>query len=879
MTEYITALLAAGEGAWVPLLAIGGAGLLVIPATRRLIFRILKLLPAAALALIGIFAIPLWRPVTWVLARIPFLNRSGDLFTAWIAWLGQGRDPLTQGHREQVAREMWPAARFPFLYTDVPADILRPLWEDGKLIGGRDIPWMADRHFTRSMEQAAGRLAAASALIAFLLPPVILIARMLFDMGGGEAGAEDVLFERFPDAEPVFVSNWDVFPVLLGDMFRNAAAYGLRFVGFMTGWLLVSLGAGFLVAVAAIEFWRRERAAPYEVISKDAHVRWPYRAELRAVSNAAYARQVAHATDYLKGSALFKIGEGTGMFRVRGDLAAPSRGQPLSLDEESLFQHILVFGGTGDGKTTAVLKPLLRQVLAERRFGAYVTDAKGVLWRDAEKIARAAGREKDILRIGTGTGDLGVNICAKLTPNQIAATLRSVLQQLGGGRGDTFWPDMAANIMRHMLTIGRAYGVTAKGAAESSTLHPYSLWWAYQAVLDEGKIRPALDAIAEEVKGLLAAMEDAGARDDRAAFAEREEKLRILAGPDVEASHEYLTNAWAEMAKDTKTGIIANVSQLMDGFSGATALRERFACGLDTNMARLDAPLNGKIALITLSTLDEGLPARLVAILLKTTLYREARLREMRMKTAGEGSPQDNPCLVMMDEVQEIVTVDPVSGLSDATFWNVARSTGLAGVFATQTVAALTQAMGKDAADNFLQQARSKVFLRSEEQATVSYACWCAGEFERNRVFGDGQWESLDQRKLVTGWSPFDPVDDAAEPPHAGEPAFFFHAAKQLFADKAIGEAAARQTYEVDTRFVPQDQAGDQALQLARISAQQQAAWRAEDQDRRYRTEGNALAPAMTPADFGAMGRWHAYAHIQRAGIARQDIIELRHEY
>jgi hypothetical protein len=35
----------------------------------------------------------------------------------------------------------------------------------------------------------------------------------------------------------------------------------------------------------------------------------------------------------------------------------------------------------------------------------------------------------------------------------------------------------------------------------------------------------------------------------------------------------------------------------------------------------------------------------------------------------------------------------------------------------------------------------------------------------------------------------------------------------------------------------------------------------------------------MTPADFIAMGRWHAYAHIQRAGVARQDIIELRHEY
>lgn len=54
---------------------------------------------------------------------------------------------------------------------------------------------------------------------------------------------------------------------------------------------------------------------------------------------------------------------------------------------------------------------------------------------------------------------------------------------------------------------------------------------------------------------------------------------------------------------------------------------------------------------------------------------------------------------------------------------------------------------------------------------------------------------------------------------------------------------------------------------------------RAESQERSYRTEGNTIAPALTPADFIAMGRWHAYAYIQRAGVARQDVVELRHEY
>lgn len=848
--------------------------LLLIPITRKFVVGIFAIIPAIALFVIGIAAQLLWTPIALLVARVPPIARASDLFAAAIERLGRRKVGIAAGDRVATVQEMWPEARFPFLYGEVPDDIRRPLWEDGKLIGGYDIPWMADRHFSAGLTKAAGQLGLTAALIALIAQPVLVAIAMLFVQDTGATAP--VLLEQFPGEGPVYVSGWAVWQTVAASVFGGFLSGLWALVILTASWVAVALGIGVLVATAAVEHWRKEAAAPYEVISKDAHVRWPYRAEARALAHTGYVRQVAHANGYLQGSPLFKIGEGTGTMRLRGDLAAPTKGQTIALDRESLFQHLLVFGGTGDGKTTAVLKPLMHQVLSQPQFGSYVTDAKGVLWRDAEKIAEAVSRSKDVLRIGTGTGELGVNITAKLTPNQIAATLRSVLTQIGGGRGDSFWPDMAANVMRHMLTIGRAYAATAEGQAEAKTLNPYSLWWAYQAVLDEKRLAPALDAMGREIANALTSMESARAASDRDAFARHEERARILAGPDVVASHTYLMQAWKEMAKDTKTGIVANISQLMDGFAGAPILRERFVSGLDVNAASLDAPLNGKIALVTLNTMDDGLPARLVAILLKTVLYREARLRESALKKTG-GNPQDNPCLVVMDEAQELATVDPTTGLSDATFWNVARSTGLAGVFATQTVAALTQAMGKDAAENFMQQARSKVFLRSEDQATVSYACWVAGEYERNRVFGDGQWESLDQRKLISGWSPFEPVDDNAPPADAAGPELYFNAARGFLGRASIGAATGKPTYETDTRFVPQG--GDQAVQLAAISAQQQAAWRQEDQDRRYRTEGNSMAPAMTPADFIAMGRWHAYAQIQRAGLARQDVMVLKHEY
>ncbi len=330
------------------------------------------------------------------------------------------------------------------------------------------------------------------------------------------------------------------------------------------------------------------------------------------------------------------------------------------------------------------------------------------------------------------------------------------------------------------------------------------------------------------------------------------------------------------MAKETKTGIIANVTNLMDGFGSSSVLRERFASGPTEGALNLRAALDGKLVLVALSSIEDGLPARLVTILLKTSLYREARRREAELKAQGI-DPQSRPCLVVMDEVQEIVTVDPSSGLSDGTFWNVARSTGLAGLFATQTLAALKQSMGEHAADNFMQQARSKIFFRSEEKGTVEYACWAAGEFERNRVYEAAQRESLEYRALIDGWDPLHPVDE--DEALVGSPSTFFDAAKALlFPDRAaIDRAAGREAYSPDLRFIASDAPG--GGNAASMGSQQAAYWRAEDLNRDYRSSGNERQMALGTSDLTHMGRWHAFAQIQRAGAVRQDIISVEPDY
>jgi len=907
-----------------------------VPAVRR-VLRLLLFLPvSAALGVLGTFMLVLWRPVRWLTGLLLYILP----LDRWLAnlparWTANAEDRLVQGQREAVARSVWPEEQYPELYRKVPPDIVRPLYEDGRLIGGVPVPWLGDRHMTEATQVAAARIGAESAVLVVLLGLILPLLAILIDLVSFGAdfigGNSRPVIDAWPGTEPVLLSYWAMLSADLHVSLNMLTHDLVRVVAILPGTLLFAAGVAMLTFIAMTAIWYQRQAAPYRLVTKDADVRWAYRAEIRDTLRRTYRRQVEHATGYLKDAKTFKVGTATGVLRVRGDLAAPSSDQPVMLDSESLFQHTIVFGGTGEGKTTALLKPIMRQVWADKKFGSFVADAKGVLWKDAVKVATDLGRAKDLVVIGTGEGQKGVNVIEGLTPSQVVSVIRSVMNQMAGGEQGSFWSDMASIILRHTLTIGLAFAETKEGQEirEQKALHPYSLWWAYQAILRPDDVTEAIEAV-RKAHGIYKTPESGaksaparGVQPPRKSAPLPEEKVEISLrddeddvpeppsfksseaeqaedaapepeqsvpsipmSPELAASISYLEVTWKNLADTTRTGIIANLTQILDGFGSSSVLLKRFACGLEEDTVTLDGALDGRILVNALSAIEDGLAARLASILIKTKLYRSARLREAAWRAANPPrNPQDWPCLVVMDEVQELVTADPASGLSDATFWNVARSSGLAGLFATQTISALTMAVGKEAADNFLQQARSKVFFRVEEKDTIEYACWCAGAYERNRVVEDEHRESVEHRLLLDGWSPFAPLPDDSNLVF-GPRALFGAAGALLQADGASFALSRSAPYQPDARFIPKSRlldsfsgGGDQSLHLAQLGAQQAAAWRAEDLNRNYRMHGNEVQPALTPADMLHMGRWHAFAQIQRAGALRQDIIVVEHDF
>jgi len=861
---------------------------------RRLLHWIATLPAAFVIAVTWLWSFLFWKP------SLRISNRFGDLMklSGLADWLigerfQKSADPLLRGDREEAAKQWWPSTTFSFLYMkSLPADVVRPLYEDGRLIGGYELAWLSDRHFSRDALRNALQAGLLVAVLAASLPffaailgyvlPLLLSATKTLNI-------PDVRLEAWPDDVGIIAAptSWWIGEMLTHTV-SNIKIFARDSAIFLLALASFSAGCFLLMAFIFLREWQRQKARPYEVMTKDARVRWPFRAETRKLYNAAYNRQCAQATGYLKDAPLFHLGKATGLLRTRGDLTAASEGQDVVLDSEALFQHLLVLGGTGEGKTTALLKPLMRQFMSLKHVGMYVCDAKGVLWRDAFDIARQTGREKDVVIIGTGEGQFGVDALAFLSPTQVSSVFRSILKQIGQGARDSFWPDMATNVLRNVLTLAECYVETAQGKREAKNgVQPYSLWWVYQTLLDEKRLFDVLGVVKEEgvkLRNLLA--------DSKTDKEEEERYAACMAFNSEErsASVDYLDTAWRNMAPATKSGIIATLSQILDGFGGSKPLRERFACGSRKEIIDLKTALDGKLVLVALSNIEDGLTARLVSILLKTALYRLARVREAKFKAmTPPKNPQDKPCIIIMDEVQEIVTTDPASGLSDATFWNVARSTGVAGIFASQTLAALKQALGAEASANFIQQARSKIFFRSEDKETVDYAIWCAGQSERGRVYDEGQRESIEFRHLIDGWEPFMPIDPN-DTMKFNRAVLFSVAQSLLFPESvSIGRGKSDTSfYKPDMRFIPDHifsyRSGDstglyQSSYHARMSALQASYWRAEDKEREMRSRGNETRPLLDARDLFNMGRWHAFAHIQRAGLVRQDIIAVQHDF
>lgn len=745
---------------------------------------------------------------------------------------GGHRDPLVAGDRLAASRVMWPESQWPTLYRDIPADIRRPVVWDGRLLGGTSVTWLAWRHFSPELLTELAERSGYAARRASLFLFAGMIALIVWSMWGYAGGGEYPEWaSRIGAVMPILAYYVRETLTILANAINSVAYAALAAIlAFPAFWTF-----GFW---RALKGWWNEASDPLTVPTRDALLMWKARADIRPAEYRAYSRQVEDASTRLADMPLIAVGKATGTLRARGDMEAPTAGQTVALDGESIRQHVLILGGTGVGKTRLAVRPLFQRIMTANwgqghKTGAYVTDGKGTLWRDV--IPALSGRD-DVAIVGTGKDHFGVDLLAGMTPLEVATTFKAVSGQVAGKPADDFWPESASGRLMHAAAIALVLHHDEASDAEWNGLRPYSLMGIAKLASDDEAQKKACERV-RALAGLDAA--------------ERPEAVAPFLAEAVE-SVDWVEGTWFPMAQETRSGIVANINVVLGKLSGAGPLADRFFRGTYPLTTDVDHALSGGVMMIAVGETEWGLAGKVVNVWLKTRLYVAAR---KRLVTDPEACRRTS-CALFADEFQMLVTAGPDS---DTTMWNVARETGLFLVAATQSIAALHQVLGAEQTANVINLLRSKIVMKTEEASTIDYVRKLAGESPRG-------WESEPEFFSSQGARELAFPDRTPAAPRVSA------LSTVLPAWPRLTTASMRQAVVQDLRFLLTG--GGQQAAAQRISSEQQAAWRAEDKAKDTLTAGLQWRPKLE-SDELLLGSGFAFAIIQRAGGDRSDLIDL----
>ncbi|ANL74261.1 type IV secretion system DNA-binding domain-containing protein (plasmid) [Rhizobium phaseoli] len=793
--------------------------------------------------------------VVWFVARLLRLDKLVTKLSAWLIrrsdhFFARSRNPLLRGDLLAHAEEEYPRDIFPTAWEDIPDDVRHELVWDGRLLNGRRVAELAKAKIT---DEVVGNALARSGVHALALTFLITsVPLYLMAMDGGRGlGGIFGSHTPFPDwawdnGAILPVMAWCLLTVLerLAFIFNIAIVSGLGLIAFPLFWF-------FAFAAAMNSAWQ-SASANYRVATRDSEVFFKSNFLSRQNQYKAYCREVENACHRLKDQPIIPVGEATGLIRGRGDMEAPDRGTIVSYDGESIRQHTLILGGTGSGKTRLVIRPLFRRIMeanwgASHKIGAYVTDGKGTLWRDLKPVV---SERKDIAILGTHPDHSGLDLCQGMTPLEISTTFKAVSGQIQGASKDDFWPESASLLLMHSAALARALemsGAARKKWRETRRCLPYSLVGIAQIASNELLMKECFKDFADFAR----ALDDENTDDETTA---------IMTAAD--RSIEWLQGAHIKLGDITKGSIVANVSSVLGKLSGAPDITARFCSGAleKEKMVDVDHALKGGILFVAIGETEHGMAGKVVNCWLKTRLY---ILAKRRLLTDPEGC-RNTSCALVADEFQMLATVGPDT---DTTFWNIARETGVFMVAATQSVAALNQAIGENPTANLMNLLRSKIILKTEERSTLDYAKALAGEVARGWEYETDFYatQAIRKTEIGNGGVPLISVGGF----HGLYPIYFTASTEQAAPYSASHLAAMwqRASNPVGNGTVDTGDGG------ASQNAQSMAA-REEDQNRSTYTGSLNMRPKIDTDEL-LVGSGMAFAIIQRAGGDRMDVIDL----
>jgi hypothetical protein len=356
------------------------------------------------------------------------------------------------------------------------------------------------------------------------------------------------------------------------------------------------------------------------------------------------------------------------------------------------FEGTFVCGASGSGKTTGPVQ-LITHAMLRAGYGLFFSCVKGTAPSDADMIrqwVRTTGRENSLVIVGPGCG-LGFN----LLRSEMAASLDGT--------------DMAANVAAFFLVAAELTGAQNKTGEDSiwlqavGSLVRHAVVVVYAATGDLN-----LDDIAAVVTTAprsVAQVDDPTFRRTSVCFDYLDRAIKRFPGNrNVGLAQTYFCTEFPGWAPETRQSVLFSFGAgCMDLFQRDPLYSMFFS---KTNYTA-DIVLDGAVLVLDFPILENGVVGRIAASLLRLSIQKALERRGRR--------PSQRPVAIVWDEAQKTI----LNG--DVGFQETARSARCATIVATQNLPAFTQAIGRERAESFIGNLRTKIFAQNHDPATTEY--------------------------------------------------------------------------------------------------------------------------------------------------------------
>jgi len=385
-------------------------------------------------------------------------------------------------------------------------------------------------------------------------------------------------------------------------------------------------------------------------------------------------------------SPFIQLGDSTGLLAERRCPFAPSEvAMAVGLSVADLSTHLIVFGDTGTGKTSGVLRPVIAAWAQADAGGLVVLDGKGVLPAEVADLP-------DFQIISPDRA--AFNPIENLTPDEVADGFVAMFASKDSA--DPFWDRASAKLIRAGATV-----LQLAAAVDPAEVR-FNLGSLYRLLF-------AKDGLAE-ARAVLFENPAAG------------ESLELLPS-HIKRAWDYLSVEFPALPEKTRGSISGNASLWLSAFVDHALLS---AWAEADEGVQIEDALDGARIGVLLPEAEFGQAGAAVANFAKQRLYRALKMRGDTWKAEG-----GKPVMLVVDECQALVTRDETAMLP------IARSLGLHAVFSTQNVDGIVAALGGSSkqaeAEQLLGQFKSLVSLSVSTPATREFVSTRMGTASRAR--------------------------------------------------------------------------------------------------------------------------------------------------